>query len=117
MDLIENGVVTGKYKTIHTGKSVFQGLDGITPEETEHSVQNPKVEVHGVEHINDVKLIAAHDNFVSINLRGNGIRYCLPCGKSPEEKGRNVDRHPPSGLQGRVEKRNPGCFPGMKMRN
>ena len=67
VDLIENGVVTGRYKTIHTGKSVFQGLDGITPEETEYCVLNPKVEVYGVEHVSDVKVIAAHDNFVSIN--------------------------------------------------
>ena len=67
VDLIENGVVTGKHKTLHTGKSVFQGLDGITPEETKYCVQNPKVEVYGVEHISDVKVIAAHDNFVSIN--------------------------------------------------
>ena len=34
VDLIEGGVITGKRKTLHPGKGVFQGLDGITPEET-----------------------------------------------------------------------------------
>jgi len=30
-------------------------------------VENPKIEVHGLDHVSDVKLIAANDNFVSIN--------------------------------------------------
>lgn len=67
VDLVEGGIITGKYKTIHPGKTILQGLDGITPEETEYCVENPKIEVYGVEHVSDVKLIAAHDNFVSIN--------------------------------------------------
>ena len=67
VDLIENGVITGKYKTVHPGKSVFQGLDGITPEETQYCVENPAIELYGVGHVSDVKRIAAHDNFVSIN--------------------------------------------------
>jgi len=67
VDLVEGGIITGKYKTVHPGKTILQGLDGITPEETEYCVENPKIEVYGVEHISDVKRIAAHDNFVSIN--------------------------------------------------
>ena len=30
-------------------------------------MENPKVEVYGLEHLSDVKLIAAHDNYVSMN--------------------------------------------------
>ncbi|MEE8399037.1 MAG: acetyl-CoA hydrolase/transferase C-terminal domain-containing protein [Desulfobacterales bacterium] len=67
VDLVEGGVITGKHKTVHPGKAVLQGLDGITPEETDYCVENPKIEVYGVEHISDIKQIAAHDNFVSIN--------------------------------------------------
>jgi 4-hydroxybutyrate CoA-transferase len=67
VDLIENGVITGKNKTIHPGKAVFQGLDGITPEETQYCVENPAIELYGLDHVSDVKCIAAHDNFVSIN--------------------------------------------------
>ncbi len=67
VDLIEGGVITGKCKTVHPGKGIFQGLDGITPEETRYCVNNPKIELYGVEHVSDVKNIAAHDNFVSIN--------------------------------------------------
>jgi 4-hydroxybutyrate CoA-transferase len=67
VNLIERGVITGKHKTVHPGKAVFQGLDGITPEETQYCVNNPKIELYGVEQISDVKLIASHDNFVSIN--------------------------------------------------
>ncbi|MBW2219697.1 MAG: hypothetical protein JRF40_09450 [Deltaproteobacteria bacterium] len=67
VDLVEGGIITGKYKTVHPGKTVLQGLDNITTEETQYCVQNPKVEVYGVSHVSDVKLIAAHDNFVSIN--------------------------------------------------
>jgi 4-hydroxybutyrate CoA-transferase len=67
VDLIENGVITGKYKTVHPGKAVFQGLDGITPEETQYCVENPSIELYGVDHVSDVKRIAAHDHFVSIN--------------------------------------------------
>ena len=67
VDLVEGGIITGKNKTVHPGKTILQGLDGITPEETAFCVENPKIEVHGVEHVSDVKLVAAHDNFVSIN--------------------------------------------------
>ncbi|MDY6907852.1 MAG: acetyl-CoA hydrolase/transferase C-terminal domain-containing protein [Chloroflexota bacterium] len=66
-ELIEGGVITGKYKAVHTGTAVFQGLDALTPRETEYCVENPKVEVYGLEHLSDVKLIAAHDNYVSMN--------------------------------------------------
>jgi len=67
VDLIQSGVITGERKTVHPNKGIFQGLDGITPEETEYCVENPKIEVHGLEHVSDVKLIAANDNFVSMN--------------------------------------------------
>jgi len=65
--LIEGGVITGRYKTVHPGKAIFQGLDAIGPEELEYCVENPDVEVYGVEHVADVKLISALDNFVSMN--------------------------------------------------
>jgi len=67
VDLVEGGIVTGRRKTVHPGKAVLQGLDGITPEQTAYCVENPKIEVYGVEHVSDIKRIAAHDNFVSIN--------------------------------------------------
>ena len=65
--LIQGGVITGKYKTVHPGKSIFQGLDAIGPEELEYCVGNPNVEVYGVEHVADVRIISALDNFVSMN--------------------------------------------------
>lgn len=72
--LIEGGVITGKYKAVHPGKSIFQGLDAIGPEELEYCVRNPDVEVYGVEHVADVRVISAHDNFVSMN---NGLAVDL----------------------------------------
>lgn len=67
VNLVEGGVITGRHKTVHRGKTILQGLDGITPEETDYCVGNPEIEVHGVDHVSDIKRIAAHDNFVSIN--------------------------------------------------
>jgi len=67
VDLVEAGVITGRHKTVDNAKTILQGLDGITPEETDYCVANPCIEVHGVDHVSDIKRIAAHDNFVSIN--------------------------------------------------
>lgn len=67
VDLVQGGVFSGKHKTVHQGKAILQGLDGINPEETKYCVENPEFELYGVSHVSDPKLVAAHDNFVSIN--------------------------------------------------
>jgi len=66
VDLITAGVVTNRYKTLNTGKTIFtfamgqkamyDFLDG-----------NPAVESSPVDYVNDPRIIAQNDNVVSIN--------------------------------------------------
>jgi itaconate CoA-transferase len=66
VDLITAGVVTNRYKTLNTGKTIFtfamgqkamyDFLDG-----------NPAVESAPVDYVNDPRIIAQNDNVVSIN--------------------------------------------------
>jgi len=65
--LIREGVITGKYKTINTGKAVATACGGGTLEDMEWVNMNPKFELYPAEYVLDVRTIAAHDNMVAIN--------------------------------------------------
>ncbi|MDL2236714.1 4-hydroxybutyrate CoA-transferase [Christensenellaceae bacterium OttesenSCG-928-K19] len=64
--LIEHGVINGSKKTQHVGKVVATGIYGTS---NFHKFVNnhPMFELYPSDYTNDVRVIASHDNLVSIN--------------------------------------------------
>jgi itaconate CoA-transferase len=65
-DLVQRGVVTGRYKTLHPRKHVFTLAFGTTDSYTWMN-DNPALESYASSYVNDIRTIAAHDNFISVN--------------------------------------------------
>ena len=66
MKAIERGVVTGNQKTIHPGKVVVTFcLGSNTLYEFIHN--NPLIEAHPVEHVNDPFVVSQNDNMIGVN--------------------------------------------------
>lgn len=72
--LVQRGIVTGKYATLHPGKAVFTGLGGFRWDEIQFAANNPMFELYGADYVLDISNIAANDNMVSIN---NGLQVDL----------------------------------------
>ena len=72
--LVQRGIVTGKYATLHPGKAVFTGLQGFRWDEIQFADNNPMFELYGADYVLDISNIAANDNMVSIN---NGLQVDL----------------------------------------
>lgn len=66
VDLMERGVINNSKKTLHHGVSVANFLMG-TKRLYDFINNNPQVEVHPVEHVNNPVIIAQNDNMVCIN--------------------------------------------------
>jgi len=66
MDLIEQGVVTGRRKTLHPRKNVFTFARG-TRRMYDFMNNNPSMESYPVSYVNDPAVIARNDNMISIN--------------------------------------------------
>lgn len=66
MRAIERGIVTGSAKKIHPGKAVITFALG-TEELYDFLDNNPLIEGHPVDHVNDPFVIGQHENFVAIN--------------------------------------------------
>jgi itaconate CoA-transferase len=64
--LIEQGVVTGRRKTLHRGKHIFTNALG-----DQHLYDflhdNPGIESYPVSHTNDPAVVAQNDDFISVN--------------------------------------------------
>ncbi len=67
MDLIEAGVVTGKYKQVAPGKAVASAFAAAPPEELAKAHLNPKVELWDFCHSDDLRVLVQEENFVAIN--------------------------------------------------
>ena len=65
--LVKEGVITGKYKTLNPEKVICTSLGGGTREEMEWASNNPLFHLVDVEYLEDIRVIAAHDNMVAIN--------------------------------------------------
>jgi len=65
--LVREEIITGKYKTINQGKVTVTTLGGGTREEMEWASNNPLFQLVDVEYLEDTRVIAAHDNMVTIN--------------------------------------------------
>lgn len=66
MHAIERGIVTGYQKTLHPGKTVITFALG-TKALYEFLDNNPMVEAHPVDHVNDPFVIGQNDNIIGIN--------------------------------------------------
>ncbi len=66
MDLVHRGVITNEKKTLHPGKIVAGFIIG-TQRLYDFVDDNPIVELHPTEYVNDPFVIARNDNMVSVN--------------------------------------------------
>lgn len=66
MKLVQAGAVTGKRKSLHQGKIVGSFVAG-TQELFDFVDNNPMIEMHPSEYINDPRIICQHDKIVAIN--------------------------------------------------
>lgn len=66
IELVREGVFTGKCKTINRGKVIATAFGG-SREDLEYVQMNPTFELHSVMYVNDPRTISAHDNMVAIN--------------------------------------------------
>jgi acyl-CoA hydrolase len=66
VDLIQAGAVSNMKKSIHVGKSIATFAAG-TRRMYDFLDDNPSVEFHPVDYVNDPNVIATHENFISIN--------------------------------------------------
>jgi len=67
ISLVREGVINGKYKNLHPGKVVVTSIGGSTREEMEWVSDNPLFLLVDVSYLEDIRIIAAHDNMVAIN--------------------------------------------------
>lgn len=66
IDLIKDGVINNSRKNIHRGKSVLGFVFG-TRKLFDFLDDNPAVEMHPIEYVNNPSVIAQNDNMVSVN--------------------------------------------------
>ena len=66
MDLVEKGVITGAKKTLHKGKIVVSFLMG-SRDFYDWLDDNPMIEIHTVDYVNDPTVIARNKKMISIN--------------------------------------------------
>lgn len=66
VDLIEAGVVTNRKKQINPNKAIASFAAG-SKRMYDFLDDNPGVEFHAIDYVNDPNVIGRHDNFVSIN--------------------------------------------------
>lgn len=66
VELIECGAVTNRRKALHRGKSIATLAMG-SRRMYDFLDDNPAVELHPVDHVNDPAVIARHRNFISVN--------------------------------------------------
>ncbi len=122
--LVMNGVVTGKLKTINTGKVVSTACGGGTMEEMDFIDMNPVFELYDSGYVLDPRVIGAHDNMISINaamsidltgqiaaesigpmmVSGTGGQLAFAIGAALSKGGRNVTVLPSTARQGEVSR-------------
>lgn len=66
VDLLESGVINNKRKTINRGRSILGAAFG-SEKLNRYIHNNPSVELHPIDYVNNPVIIAQNDNMVSIN--------------------------------------------------
>ena len=67
VQLVKDGVVTGKYKTFHSGKVVCNNFCTGDPEDLAFIDSNPMFELYPQDYVVNIRNVAANDNMVAIN--------------------------------------------------
>lgn len=67
ISLVRKGIINGKRKTLFPEKVVVTSIGGSTREEMEWVNDNPLFYLVSVMYLEDIRVIAAHDNMVAIN--------------------------------------------------
>jgi 4-hydroxybutyrate CoA-transferase len=67
VDLVDQGVVTGKYKEVHPGKVVASVAAQLPPEEMARIDGNPAFELYDFNHTDDMRVLLQFERFVAIN--------------------------------------------------
>jgi len=65
--LVREGVITGKYKQIHTGKAVAVAVGGGTMEDMEFVNGNPMFELYDGDYVLNPRVVSQLDNMAAIN--------------------------------------------------
>lgn len=123
--LVENGVITGKHKTLHTGKAVVSAWLGLWEDEMDYVNGNPLFESYETCYMLDVKTLIGLDRFVAINnclsidltgqidaesvlgprlMNGMGGQAELALGSALAEHGRSISCMPSTALGGAVSR-------------
>ncbi len=120
VEMVERGVITGKFKDIAPGKVVGSAFAVLPPEELARAHNNPRFELWDFCHTDDLRVLVRETNFVAVNnalqidLTGqvtaetlNGRIYSGPGGQtvfavaaSYSEGGRSIIAAPASSLAG-----------------
>jgi acyl-CoA hydrolase len=65
-ELVHQGVINGRYKTVHPGKVVASAV--LVPEEEMHLIDgHPAFELYNFGYVDDVRMLVRQDNLVAIN--------------------------------------------------
>lgn len=67
VDLVDQGVVTGKYKEVHPGKVVASLAAQLPPEELARIDGHPAFELYDFSHTDDMRVLLTFERFVAIN--------------------------------------------------
>jgi len=69
LELVKEGVITGKRKTLHPGKVVATSFSVLTvaEEDLDYIDNNPAFELYDASYVNNPRTIAQNDNMVAIN--------------------------------------------------
>lgn len=67
VDLVKQGVVTGKHKTLHPGKVVGSALVLMPPEDLEYIDGSPAFELYDFTHTDDLRNLLQIENFLAVN--------------------------------------------------
>lgn len=86
-DLVDKGVITGKYKPHHVGKVVASAIGQAPPEDLARIDGNPVYELYDFTHTDDLRLLLQIENFVAVN---NAMAVDLTGNVSSETQGPNL---------------------------
>ncbi|MCL6644375.1 MAG: hypothetical protein K6U88_05240 [Dehalococcoidia bacterium] len=86
-DLVEKGVITGKYKPHHVGKVVASALGQVPPEDLARIDGNDTYELYDFTHTDDIRLLLQIENFIAVN---NAMAVDLTGNVSSETQGNLV---------------------------
>ena len=132
LKLAREGVVTGRCKTINTGKLVATAVGGGTKEDMDWVDGNPMCELHPAHYILDPCVISAHDNMVAINAAlavdltgqiaseslgpqmysGTGGQLAFAIGAQLSKGGRSIEALPSTAKNGTISRITPMLEPG-----